>query len=44
MAMPVGAMVRKFREEFEEVMEDPKLVLDPHAVAQAPPETLGAST
>ena len=44
MAMPVGAMVRKFREEFEEVMEDPNLVLDPHAVVQAPPETLGAST
>jgi NADH-quinone oxidoreductase subunit F len=44
MAMPVGAMVRKFREEFEEVMQDPELVLDPHAVVQAPPETLGAST
>jgi NADH-quinone oxidoreductase subunit F len=43
MAMPVGAMVRKFREEFEAVMEDPELVLDPHAVVQAPPETLGAS-
>jgi NADH-quinone oxidoreductase subunit F len=34
MAMPVGAMVRKFREEFEEVMADPELVLDPHLVAQ----------
>jgi len=44
MAMPVGAMVRKFREEFEEAMENPSLVLDPHAVVQAPPETLGAST
>jgi NADH-quinone oxidoreductase subunit F len=44
MAMPVGAMVRKFREEFEEVMADPELVLDPHLVVQAPPETLGAST
>jgi len=43
MAMPVGAMVRKFREEFEAVMANPELVLDPHAVVQAPPETLGAS-
>jgi NADH-quinone oxidoreductase subunit F len=43
MAMPVGAMVRKFREEFEAVMGNPELVLDPHAVVQAPPETLGAS-
>jgi NADH-quinone oxidoreductase subunit F len=34
MAMPVGAMVRKFREEFEEVMADPDLVLDPHLVSQ----------
>ena len=42
MAMPVGAMVRKFREEFEEVMADPDLVLDPHAVVQGAPETLGA--
>ncbi|TMK58435.1 MAG: NADH-quinone oxidoreductase subunit NuoF [Actinobacteria bacterium] len=44
MAMPVGAMVRKFREEFEEVMANPDLVLDPHAVVQGAPETLGAST
>jgi NADH-quinone oxidoreductase subunit F len=44
MAMPVGAMVRKFREEFEEVMANPELVLDPHAVVQAAPETLGAQT
>jgi len=44
MAMPVGAMVRKFREEFEAVMEDPGLVLDPHAVVRGAPETLGAST
>ncbi|HEX6601845.1 MAG TPA: NADH-quinone oxidoreductase subunit NuoF [Solirubrobacterales bacterium] len=44
MAMPVGAMVRKFREEFEEVMANPELVLDPHAVVQGAPETLGAST
>jgi NADH-quinone oxidoreductase subunit F len=44
MAMPVGAMVRKFREEFEEVMENPSLALNPHAVVQGAPETLGAST
>jgi NADH-quinone oxidoreductase subunit F len=44
MAMPVGAMVRKFREEFEEVMASPEQVLDPHAVIQGAPETLGAST
>jgi NADH-quinone oxidoreductase subunit F len=42
MAMPVGAMVRKFREEFEDVMANPDLVLDPHAVVQGAPETLGA--
>ena len=42
MAMPVGAMVRKFREEFEAVMESPELVADPHAVVQGAPETLGA--
>jgi NADH-quinone oxidoreductase subunit F len=44
MAMPVGAMVRKFRDEFEQVMADPDLVLDPHAVVRGAPETLGAST
>jgi NADH-quinone oxidoreductase subunit F len=44
MAMPVGAMVRKFRDEFEEVMANPDLVLDPHAVVQGAPETLGATT
>jgi NADH-quinone oxidoreductase subunit F len=44
MAMPVGAMVRKFREEFEEVMADPEPALDPHAVVQGAPETLGAQT
>jgi NADH-quinone oxidoreductase subunit F len=44
MAMPVGAMVRKYREEFEAVMADPELVLDPHAVVQGAPETLGATT
>jgi NADH-quinone oxidoreductase subunit F len=41
MAMPVSSMVRKFREEFERVIED--AVLDPHVLVQAPPETLGAS-
>jgi NADH-quinone oxidoreductase subunit F len=44
MAMPVGAMVRKYREEFEAVMADPELTLDPHAVVRGAPETLGAST
>jgi NADH-quinone oxidoreductase subunit F len=44
MAMPVGAMVRKFREEFEEVMANPDLVVDPHAVVRGAPETLGAQT
>jgi NADH-quinone oxidoreductase subunit F len=44
MAMPVGAMVRKFRDEFEAVMADPELVVDPHAVVRGAPETLGAST
>ncbi|HEU5105294.1 MAG TPA: NADH-quinone oxidoreductase subunit NuoF [Solirubrobacterales bacterium] len=44
MAMPVGAMVRKFREEFEQVMANPELVLDPHAVVRGAPETLGATT
>jgi NADH-quinone oxidoreductase subunit F len=44
MAMPVGAMVRKFRGEFEDVMANPELVLDPHAVVQGAPETLGAQT
>jgi NADH-quinone oxidoreductase subunit F len=44
MAMPVGAMVRKFRDEFEQVIADPELVLDPHAVVRGAPETLGAST
>jgi NADH-quinone oxidoreductase subunit F len=44
MAMPVGAMVRKFREEFEDVMANPDLVLDPHAVVRGAPETLGAQT
>jgi NADH-quinone oxidoreductase subunit F len=43
MAMPVSAMVRKFRPEFEEVMAHPDPALDPHVVVQAPPEILGAS-
>jgi NADH-quinone oxidoreductase subunit F len=46
MAMPVGAMVRKFRDEFEQVMAEAgeAQTLDPHLVVQAPPETLGAAT
>jgi len=44
MAMPVGAMVRKFRDEFEQVMANPELALDPHAVVRGAPETLGATT
>jgi NADH-quinone oxidoreductase subunit F len=42
MAMPVAAMVRKFRPEFEAVMAS-AAGLDPHAVVQGAPETLGAS-
>ena len=44
MAMPVGAMVRKFRDEFEEVMATAgeAQAIDPHLVAQGAPETLGA--
>src|SRR5436190_131043 len=41
MAMPVSAMVRKFRPEFEQVMATAGL--DPHLVVQAPPETLEAA-
>jgi NADH-quinone oxidoreductase subunit F len=41
MAMPVSAMVNKFRPEFEAVIETAGL--DPHLVVQAPPETLEAS-
>ena len=44
MAMPVGSMVAKFRQEFEAVMADPELVLDPHAAVLGAPETLGATT
>ncbi len=46
MAMPVGAMVRKFRQEFEDVMAETgeAQTIDPHVVVQAAPETLGAVT
>ena len=44
MAMPVSAMVRKFRGEFEAVMAEAAEGIDPHAVVVAPPETLGAAT
>ena len=46
MAMPVGAMVRKFRDEFEQVMAEAgePQVIDPHVVVDAPAETLGAAT
>jgi NADH-quinone oxidoreductase subunit F len=43
MAMPVAAMVRKFRGEFEQVMAEAAGMVEPHLVVQAPPETLGAS-
>jgi NADH-quinone oxidoreductase subunit F len=45
MAMPVGAMVRKFRPEFEQVMAaaGPPLDHELQAVVQGPAETLGAS-
>ena len=43
MAMPVAAMVRKFRDEFEQVMAEAAGMVEPHLVVQAPPETLGAS-
>jgi NADH-quinone oxidoreductase subunit F len=46
MAMPVAAMVRKFRGEFEQVMAEgtAEYGVDPHVVVDAPPETLGAAT
>jgi NADH-quinone oxidoreductase subunit F len=46
MAMPVSAMVRKFRGEFEQVMAEGEAEygVDPHVVVSAPPETLGAAT
>jgi NADH-quinone oxidoreductase subunit F len=44
MAMPVAAMVRKFRGEFEQVMAEAAEGIDPHVVVDAPVETLGAAT
>jgi NADH-quinone oxidoreductase subunit F len=44
MAMPVAAMVRKFRDEFEQTMAEAAEGIDPHVVVDAPPETLGAAT
>jgi NADH-quinone oxidoreductase subunit F len=46
MAMPVSAMVRKFRGEFEQVMAEgtAEYGIDPHVVVDAPPEILGAAT
>jgi len=44
MAMPVSAMVRKFRGEFEQTMAEAAEGIDPHVVVDAPPETLGAAT
>jgi NADH-quinone oxidoreductase subunit F len=44
MAMPVAAMVRKFRGEFEQTMAEAAEGIDPHVVVDAPPETLGAAT
>jgi NADH-quinone oxidoreductase subunit F len=44
MAMPVAAMVRKFRPEFEQVMAEAAEGIDPHLVVDAPVETLGAAT
>jgi NADH:ubiquinone oxidoreductase subunit F (NADH-binding) len=44
MAMPVSAMVRKFRGEFEQTMAAAAEGIDPHEVVDAPPEILGAAT
>jgi len=46
MAMPIGSMVRKFREEFEEVIAaaGPDTETERLNVVRAPAETLGAST
>ena len=44
MAMPVGAMVRKFREEFEEVMAARAAATPACAVVAGAAETLGAAT
>jgi NADH-quinone oxidoreductase subunit F len=43
MAMPVSAMVRKFRDEFEQVIAEAAGMIDPHVVVRAPAETLGAT-
>jgi NADH-quinone oxidoreductase subunit F len=43
MAMPVGAMVRKFRDEFEQVMDE-GVESERLAAVQGAPETLGAAT
>ena len=43
MAMPVGAMVRKFRDEFEEVMDGSRGEPPIARRSQALPETLGAA-
>jgi NADH-quinone oxidoreductase subunit F len=47
MAMPVGAMVRKFRDEFEQVITEASAApadAERIAVVQGAPETLGAAT
>ena len=46
MAMPVSAMVRKFRDEFEQVIAEAGPELDSARIAavQGPAETLGAAT
>ena len=46
MAMPVGAMVRKFRDEFEQVIAEAGSPLEDNRIAavQGIPETLGAAT
>jgi NADH-quinone oxidoreductase subunit F len=46
MAMPVGAMVRKFRDEFEQVIAEAGSPLEDDRIAavQGIPETLGAAT
>jgi NADH-quinone oxidoreductase subunit F len=45
MAMPVSAMVRKFRDEFEQVMAESGPLVDAKRMAavQGAPETMGAS-
>ncbi len=43
MAMPVSAMVRKFRGEFEAVMAEAAEGIDPHTIIDASPEALEAA-